>query len=103
MRAAVATDIPRLRLARLRVTRRARTDLRNRLVLPSRAVDECDVGPVGAVPGIGGRVDDAHRVADAVVVDQRAERATELPSRVVGAGERRSPAAAEAQRDELVF
>ena len=72
-------------------------------VLPSRAVDECDVGPIGAVLGVGGRIDDPHRVADAMVVDQRAERAAKLPSGVGGAGKCGASRAGEAERHQLIF
>src|SRR2546425_8875925 len=103
MRAAVAHDLPRLRFEAGRIRRGALTDLRHRFVLPTRGVDKRDIRPVGAVPRIGSGVDDSLRVADGVVVDERAERATELPACVLCARERWPAAAREAERDQLIF
>ena len=66
-------------------------------------MDKRDVGPIGAVPRVGGGIDDAVRVADVMVVDQRAERAAELPTGIRGARERRPRSAAKPQRDQLIF
>src|SRR5262245_39913094 len=103
MGAPVSPDFPRLRAGLFRVTARAVTDLGNRLVLPTRAVDERHIGPVVTVSGVGRGIDHNSRTADVVVVERRAERPCELPSSVVGAGRRRPWAAPEAEGHQLIL
>src|SRR5262249_32767903 len=103
MRASVANDIPGFRLATVWVTRSAGPNLCNRVVLPSSGVNKGDVGPVHAVPRVGRRTNDAVWIADAMIVDQRAERPAELPARIIGALESRSRQTAEAQRHQLIL
>jgi hypothetical protein len=103
MSAPVAHDFPRSRLASVRETRRAGANLAQGVVLPSSGVNEGDIRPVGAVPGVGGCIDDSLRVAHSVVVDVRAKRAAKLPACIRGACERRPCAAAAAERHQLVL
>ena len=93
VRAAARPDIERLQCAGDRVD----ADLSRCIVLPAGAVDECDVGPISAVARVRGRVDRSCRRSYVVIVDQRAERAAELPSGVAGAGKdfRRTPGKAQ--------
>ena len=97
MSPSVSPNLPGLRLAAVRDPRSVVTDLSAGFVLPPGAMNERDVGPIGEIPRVGGSIDDNVRATDVVIVDEGAERASELPSGVAGAREcfRRTGAAAE--------
>src|SRR5215467_13988423 len=103
MNASVAADLPRLGSALFGIPVRAVTDLRERLILPSGAVDKSDIRPVGAVTGISGRIDHDLGGTHIVIVNRRAERAGELPSGVVGARRCGPRTATKSKRHQLIF
>src|SRR5207247_9525403 len=100
--ASVAPDFPGPRLAAVGVARRVVTDLGAGVGLPPGAVDECDVGQVGTIPGIGGGTDDDVRAAHVVIVDEGTKLAAKLPAGVARAREGFCRAGAAAERHELV-
>src|SRR5262245_13982404 len=102
MSPSVSPDLPGFRCAAVRVPRAVVTDLSAGFVLPPGAMNKRDVRPIGEIPRVGGGIDDHIRATDVVVVDEGAERASELPSGVASAREcfRRTGAAAE--RHQLV-
>src|SRR4029450_5121716 len=73
------------------------------LCVPGGGGTAVHLGTVGAVPGVGGCIDDSLRVAHRMVVNVRTERAAKLPARIRGAWEGRSCAAAAAERPQLVL